>query len=80
MYLPQRLRSLPVKSLYYGVVLAMAATLSISFLVFHAISDRMQKKSIDPAFDRIDEFEIMSARAALNSGGCKGRGGDNGTR
>ena len=54
MYLPQRLRSLPVKSLYYGVVLAMAATLSISFLVFHAISDRMQKKSIDPAFDRID--------------------------
>lgn len=74
MYLPQRLRSLPVKSLYYGVVLAMAATLSISFLVFHAISDRMQKKSIDPAFDRIDEFEIMSARAALDSGGSKALG------
>ena len=71
MYLPERLKSLPMKSLYYGVLLAMVTTLSLSFLVFHAISDRMQKKSIDPAFDRIDEFELESARGALNSGGPK---------
>ena len=69
MYLPQRPKSWPVKSLYYGVLLAMAITLSLSFLVFHAISDRMQKNSIDPAFDRIDEFELESASAALKSGG-----------
>ena len=74
MYLPERLRPLPLKSLYYGVLLAMVVTLSVSFLVFHAISDRMQKKSIDPAFDRIDEFELVSARAALTSGGPKALG------
>ncbi len=69
MYLPERFRSLPMKSLYYGVLLAMVTTLSLSFVVFHAISDRMQKKSIDPAFDRIDEFELESSRGALNGGG-----------
>jgi signal transduction histidine kinase len=47
----------------------MVGTLSLSFLGFHAISDRMQKKTIDPAFDRIDEFELMSASRALKSGG-----------
>jgi signal transduction histidine kinase len=60
-----------MKSIYYGVLLAMVMTLSLSFLVFHAISDRMQKKSIDPAFDRIDELELESARGALTSGGPK---------
>ena len=74
MYLPRRLKSLPVKSLHYGVLLAMAITLSLSFLVFHAISDRMQKNSIDPAFDRIDEFELESASAAWKSGGPKALG------
>jgi hypothetical protein len=45
-----------MKSLYYGVLLAMVTTLSLSFFVFHAISNRMQQKAIDPAFDRIDEL------------------------
>jgi signal transduction histidine kinase len=58
-----------MKSLYYGVALAMVTTLSISFLVFHAISNRLQQKTIDPAFDRIDELELESARATLTSGG-----------
>jgi signal transduction histidine kinase len=74
MYLPERLKSLPVRSLYYGVLLAMVTTLSLSFLVFQSISNRIQKKSIDPAFDRIDEFELESARGALNSGGPKALG------
>ena len=69
MYLPVRIRSWPMKSLYYGVALAMVTTLSLSFLVFHAISNRLQQKTIDPAFDRIDELELESARAALTSGG-----------
>jgi signal transduction histidine kinase len=69
MYSPERLKALPLKSLYYGVALAMVTTLSISFLIFHAISKRVEKNAIFPAFDRIDELELDSARAALASGG-----------
>ncbi len=58
-----------MKSLYFGVLLAMVTTLSLSFVVYHAISTRMQQKTIDPAFDRIDELELESARGALASGG-----------
>jgi signal transduction histidine kinase len=58
-----------MKSLYLGVLLAMLITLSLSFLVFHAISNRLQQKAIDPAFDRIDELELESARGALGAGG-----------
>ena len=60
-----------MKSLYSGVLLAMVITLSLSFLVFHAIADRVQRKSIDPSFERIDELELESARGALASGGPK---------
>ena len=72
MYLPERLKQLPMKSLYYGVLVAMVTTLSLSFLVFHEISDRMTMKAIDPIFDRFDELEIESARGALASGGKDG--------
>ncbi len=58
-----------MKSLYLGVLLAMVITLSLSFLVFHSISSRLQQKAIDPAFDRIDELELESARGALSRGG-----------
>lgn len=69
MYLPARIRSFPLKSLYIGVALAMITTLSISFVVFHSINTRVEQKTIDPAIDRIDELELESARAALSSGG-----------
>ena len=69
MYLPEWLKRLPMKSLYYSVLVAMVTTLSLSFLIFHAISDRMTNKAIDPLFDRFDELEIESARAALADGG-----------
>jgi signal transduction histidine kinase len=69
MYLPERLKSYPLRSLYSGVLLAMVITLSLSFLVFHAIANRVQRNSIDPAFERIDELELESARGALASGG-----------
>ena len=74
MYLPTRLRlrPLPMKSLYYGVLLAMVSTLSLSFLAFRAISDRMENKAIAPTFDRFNELQLESAREALNSGGQKG--------
>ncbi len=60
-----------MKSLYFGVLLAMVTTLSLSFLLFDEISSRVQKKTIDPAFDRIDELELESARGALAEGGSK---------
>jgi len=69
MYLPARVRSFPLKSLYFGVALAMITTLSISFVIFHSINTRVEQKTIDPAIDRIDELELESARAALGSGG-----------
>ena len=56
MYLPERLKAYPMKTLYSGVLLAMVITLSLSFLLFHAIANRVQRKSIDPAFERIDEL------------------------
>jgi signal transduction histidine kinase len=60
---------LPLKSLYIGVALAMITTLTISFVIFHGINTRVERKTIDPAIDRIDELELESARAALGSGG-----------
>ena len=50
--------------------LAMVSTLTISFAIFHGIT-RVERKTIDPAFDRIDELELESARAALSSGGSR---------
>lgn len=69
MYLPERLKSYPMKSLYIGVLLAMVITLALSYLVFHAIANRVQRKSIDPAFEHIDDLELESARGAFASGG-----------
>ena len=69
MSLPARIKSWPMKSLYYGAALAMITTLSISFVIFHSINTRVVQKTVDPAIDRIDELELESARAALSSGG-----------
>ena len=69
MYLPARIRSSPLKSLYIGVALAMITTLTISFVIFHGINTRVERKTIDPVIDRIDELELESARAALGGGG-----------
>ena len=71
MSLPKRFKLLATKSLYYAIFLAMVGILSLSFLVFHAISDRMQKINIDPVFERFDEMQLENARGALNSGGPK---------
>jgi len=50
----------------------MVAILVLSFLVFRAISDRMQRMTIDPTFDRMDELQVQTLRAAFESGGVKG--------
>jgi len=59
----------PMKSLYLEVFLVMVSTLSLSFLAFRAISDQMEQIAIDPVFDRFDELQLESARAAFDSGG-----------
>jgi signal transduction histidine kinase len=69
MSLPKRFKLLPAESLYYGIFLAMVAILSLSFLAFHAIADRMQKINIDPVFERFDEMQLETARGLLTSGG-----------
>jgi signal transduction histidine kinase len=59
-----------MKSLYFSVLLAMVMTLSLSFLAFQAISGHMQRKSIDPVYDRFDELQLESAREHLQTGGA----------
>ena len=56
-------------SLYIWVLLAMVGILSLSFVVFRAISEQMQTQKIDPVYDRFDEMELESARNILASSG-----------
>jgi signal transduction histidine kinase len=64
-------KRIPITSLYYGVLLAMVLTWSLSFLVFRSISGRYQKAIINPVYDRFDELELESARGALQNGGTQ---------
>jgi len=68
MSLPERLR---LRSLYFAVLLAMVGTLSLSFLVFREISVRLERKHFDPVYDRLDQFQLESAREKLNTGGTE---------
>ena len=61
-----------LKSLYVGMFAAIVSILALSFLVFHQISDRMQRATIDPTFDRADELELESARDVYESEGPEG--------
>ncbi len=58
-----------LKSLYVGTLVAMVGILALSFVVFQAISNRMQKLTIDPIFDHADEVELQAARGEWNRGG-----------
>ena len=71
MYSLERLKPWPMRTLYYGVLLAMVTTLSLSFLVFRVISDRMEQRAFNPRFAQFDELQLESARAALKNGGQK---------
>jgi len=59
-----------MKSLYLGVLLAMLGTLSLSLVVFLAISNRVEKRYIDPVFEAMDELQLESARSAWEQGGA----------
>ena len=61
-----------LRSLFFGTLLSVLAILALSFLVFQAIANRLQRMTIDPTFDRFDELQLDSLRTAYESGGTKG--------
>src|SRR5579863_57291 len=65
MYLPERIRAIPIQSLFIGVLLAMVGILSLSFLAFQLIAQRVQRIEFDPTFDKFDELQLESARTAF---------------
>jgi signal transduction histidine kinase len=58
-----------MKSLYLGILLAMAGTLSLSLVVFLAISKQIERTTVYPTFEKTDELQLEEARKALNRGG-----------
>jgi signal transduction histidine kinase len=58
-----------MRSLYVGILLAMAATLSLSLLVFLAISRQIERNTFYRTFERTDELQLEEARQALDHGG-----------
>lgn len=71
MSLPGRLRTLPVKSLYVAVLVAMLTTLSLSFLAFQMIAAHVQKIEIEPTFYKFDELQLESARTQFERHGTQ---------
>lgn len=72
MSLRDRLRRLPTTSLHFGVLFAVVSTLSLSFLAFHLIANRVQQMEILPTFDKFDELQTESARKSLQRRGREG--------
>jgi signal transduction histidine kinase len=58
-----------MRSLYVGILLAMAGTLSLSLLVFLAISRQTERNTFYRTFERTDELQLEEARDALSRGG-----------
>lgn len=69
MSLLERIRVWPLRSLNASVLVAMAAILSISFLGFNIISDRMEREHFLPTFDMFDEYQLNNGIVAYKSGG-----------
>lgn len=65
----ERLRLLSTRSLYFAVFVAMVSTLSLSFVVFRAISVRLERKHFGPVYDRLDELQLDAAGRILNREG-----------
>jgi signal transduction histidine kinase len=58
-----------MRSLYVGILLAMAGTLSLSLVVFLAISSHIERTTVYRTFERTDELQLEEARKALDRGG-----------
>src|SRR5579862_6461400 len=71
MSLPKPLSSLPRRSLYFSILLAMIATLSLSFLVFREISYRLERQHFGQVYDRLDGFQLQASRRIFESEGTE---------
>ena len=58
-----------MRSLYVGILLAMAGTLSLSLVVFLAISRQIERATVYRTFERTDELQLEEARKAFDQGG-----------
>ena len=58
-----------MRSLYVGILLAMAGTLSLSLVGFLAISRQIERTTFYRTFERTDELQLEEARQALDGGG-----------
>jgi signal transduction histidine kinase len=58
-----------MRSLYFSIALTLLGALSLSLLVFAAISDRIEKKYINPVFEVMDQLELESAQSAWDKDG-----------
>jgi signal transduction histidine kinase len=61
-----------LRSLFVGTLLSMLAILALSFVVFQAIANRLQRLTIEPTFNRFDELQLDSERRAFERGGRQG--------
>jgi signal transduction histidine kinase len=59
-----------VRSLYLAIWLAMAGTLSLSLVVFLAISRSIEQTTVYRIFERTDELQLEEARNAFEQGGA----------
>ena len=58
-----------MRSLYLGILMAMAIILALSVLVFLGISHAIEQKYFTPVFDAMDEVEVQDAREMLETRG-----------
>lgn len=72
MSLPEKIRAITFRSLNARVLLAMAAILSLSFLAFQFVSQRIEMKFLNPMFDDFDELQLRSAQSAFEGSGQNG--------
>jgi signal transduction histidine kinase len=58
-----------MRSLYIAILLALTGTLSLSLVVFLAISGKIERDTFYRTFERTDELQLEEARKALDRGG-----------
>jgi len=69
MSLLEKIRAITVRSLNARVLIAMMVILSLSFLAFNMVSNRMQTRVLNPLFNRFDELQLRSAQEAYEENG-----------
>jgi signal transduction histidine kinase len=71
MSLLEKIRAIVFRSLNARVLLAMVAILSLSFLAFRVVYQRIELKYLNPLFDDFDVLQLKSAQNAYEEDGKK---------